>query len=67
MRRSFIPLAFAAASVLLLMVAMILFMSAPALAQESPTATPIVAEAGTGAIQIRYWNGLTGSDGVTMN
>lgn len=67
MRRSFVPLTFAAVSVLLLMVAMMMFMSTPVLAQENPTATPIVAEAGTGAIQLRYWNGLTGSDGVTMN
>jgi ABC-type glycerol-3-phosphate transport system substrate-binding protein len=31
-----------------------------------PTATPIVAETGTGEIQLIYWNGLTGSDGQTM-
>lgn len=31
-----------------------------------PTATPIVAEAGEGATKLIYWNGLTGSDGVTM-
>jgi len=31
-----------------------------------PTATPIVAEYGTGALQLSFWNGLTGADGVTM-
>ena len=35
-------------------------------AAPEPTATPIVAEAGEGDIEIIYWNGLTGSDGVTM-
>lgn len=29
--------------------------------------TPIVASLGTGSIQISFWNGLTGSDGVTLN
>ena len=33
--------------------------------EPEPTATPIVAEAGTGDIQLIYWNGLTGSDGAT--
>lgn len=37
-----------------------------AAAEVEPTATPIVAEAGTGALQLIYWNGLTGSDGATM-
>lgn len=37
----------------------------PAMAQDAEP-TPIVAEAGDGAIQLRFWNGLTGSDGVTM-
>jgi ABC-type glycerol-3-phosphate transport system substrate-binding protein len=37
-------------------------------AQEEPTATPIVAEIGTGGgTHISFWNGLTGSDGVTLN
>ncbi len=40
--------------------------AAPAEAGAEPTATPIVAEAGTGDIQLIYWNGLTGSDGATM-
>jgi len=30
------------------------------------TATPIVAEAGEGDLQLIFWNGLTGSDGATM-
>jgi ABC-type glycerol-3-phosphate transport system substrate-binding protein len=32
-----------------------------------PTATPIVSELGTGGTHISFWNGLTGSDGVTLN
>ncbi len=36
-------------------------------ATPAPTATPIVAEMGTGATHISFWNGLTGSDGVTLN
>jgi len=32
-----------------------------------PTATPIMAEAGSGSTQIVFWNGLTGGDGVTLN
>lgn len=39
--------------------------SAPAEAAEA-TPTPVVAEYGTGQLQLIYWNGLTGSDGVTM-
>jgi ABC-type glycerol-3-phosphate transport system substrate-binding protein len=34
---------------------------------EEPTETPIVAEIGTGGTHISFWNGLTGSDGVTLN
>lgn len=33
---------------------------------EEPTPTPIVGEAGTGDIKLVMWNGLTGSDGVTL-
>lgn len=40
--------------------------AAEAPAQPEPTATAIVAEAGTGDTKLVYWNGLTGSDGVTM-
>ena len=36
-------------------------------ATPAPTATPIVAELGTGGTHISFWNGLTGSDGVTLN
>lgn len=32
-----------------------------------PTATPAIAEMGTGDTHISFWNGLTGSDGVTLN
>ena len=32
-----------------------------------PTATPAIAELGTGGLKISFWNGLTGSDGVTLN
>ncbi len=33
----------------------------------APTATPIVADIGSGGTHISFWNGLTGSDGVTLN
>ncbi len=36
-------------------------------ATPAPTETPIVAEIGSGATHISFWNGLTGSDGVTLN
>lgn len=39
----------------------------PAVAQDTPTATPNIAEAGSGGTQIVFWNGLSGSDGVTLN
>jgi ABC-type glycerol-3-phosphate transport system substrate-binding protein len=32
-----------------------------------PTETPIISELGTGDLHIAFWNGLTGSDGVTLN
>lgn len=54
----------------LLVVAMLfsISLSGPAMAQdEEPTATPVVAEIGGGDIHISFWNGLTGSDGVTLN
>ncbi len=35
-------------------------------AAPEPTATTIVAETGSGDLQLVYWNGLTGSDGSTM-
>jgi ABC-type glycerol-3-phosphate transport system substrate-binding protein len=37
-------------------------------AQDAPTPTPVVVEIGTGeGTHISFWNGLTGSDGVTLN
>jgi ABC-type glycerol-3-phosphate transport system substrate-binding protein len=33
----------------------------------APEPTAIVASLGTGSMQISFWNGLTGSDGVTLN
>jgi ABC-type glycerol-3-phosphate transport system substrate-binding protein len=41
-------------------------LSVPVLAQDAPTNTPVVIGAG-GSNQISFWNGLTGSDGVTLN
>lgn len=32
-----------------------------------PTETPMVADLGSGGLHITFWNGLTGSDGVTLN
>lgn len=32
-----------------------------------PTNTPAIAEMGTGGTHLSFWNGLTGSDGVTLN
>lgn len=32
-----------------------------------PTETPAISEIGTGGTHISFWNGLTGSDGVTLN
>lgn len=57
-------------TVVVVVVAMMFSISleSPAIAQdEAPTATPIVAEIGTGGTHISFWNGLTGSDGVTLN
>jgi ABC-type glycerol-3-phosphate transport system substrate-binding protein len=36
-------------------------------AAQDPEPTPVIASLGTGGISISFWNGLTGSDGVTMN
>jgi ABC-type glycerol-3-phosphate transport system substrate-binding protein len=42
--------------------------SAPVSAQDPvPTFTPAVASMGTGSTHISFWNGLTGSDGTTLN
>jgi ABC-type glycerol-3-phosphate transport system substrate-binding protein len=32
-----------------------------------PTATPAISELGSGGTHLAFWNGLTGSDGVTLN
>ena len=56
--------------VLVAMMVMVVFMMSmvTTVAQDAePTATPIVAEIGTGGTHISFWNGLTGSDGVTLN
>lgn len=45
-----------------------LILIVPVLAQdEEPTVTPDVSSFGTGDLHISFWNGLTGSDGVTLN
>jgi len=36
-------------------------------ATPAPTTTPAVTDLGTGGMHISFWNGLTGSDGVTLN
>lgn len=54
--------------VLLLVFALTVMMSMGVVAQDPvPEPTPIVSSLGTGSIQISFWNGLTGSDGVTLN
>jgi|SRR5690606_21008547 ABC-type glycerol-3-phosphate transport system substrate-binding protein len=55
-----------------MLVLMVLGMSLTTFAQEEvpaplPTETPAVSEIGTGGTHISFWNGLTGSDGVTLN
>lgn len=45
-----------------------LILVVPVMAQdEEPTLTPDISVLGEGEISISFWNGLTGSDGVTMN
>ncbi len=39
----------------------------PVTAQDEEAPTPIVANIGDGDISISFWNGLTGSDGETLN
>src|SRR5690606_2827851 len=51
---------------------MVFVLSAGAVAQDPtpeplPTETPAIASMGTGNTHISFWNGLTGSDGVTLN
>ncbi|GAB4525553.1 MAG: extracellular solute-binding protein [Anaerolineae bacterium] len=56
-------------SILVVLVVLAVLLSlAPVAAQDAvPTATPAVASIGTGDISISFWNGLTGSDGETLN
>lgn len=53
-------------SVSFILVFVMALMPASTAAQE-PEPTPVIASLGTGGISISFWNGLTGSDGVTMN
>ncbi|MCA9911989.1 MAG: extracellular solute-binding protein [Anaerolineae bacterium] len=54
---------------MVVLLAAMMVLSVPLAAQEEePTATPIVESFGSdAAIQLSFWNGLTGSDGTTMN
>lgn len=57
-------------SVLLMAVMALSFSMISVQAQDAtvaPTETPIVSELGSGGTHISFWNGLTGSDGVTLN
>ncbi len=61
---------FALSLVALMLMSMIVLSSVSIFAQDAtpvPTATPIVADIGSGGTHISFWNGLTGSDGVTLN
>ncbi len=49
-----------------IVVLLLLTLSVPIQAQDA-TPTPVVSEAGTGETQLVFWNGLSGSDGVTLN
>lgn len=53
--------------ILLLVLSIALSLPMGTLAQDEAEPTPIVSTLGDGEIQISFWNGLTGSDGVTMN
>jgi ABC-type glycerol-3-phosphate transport system substrate-binding protein len=64
-KRSIMLLTMAAAMFVMMAGLMLSIDTVPTMAQDAEP-TPIVAEAGEGDIQLRYWNGLTGSDGVTM-
>lgn len=52
-----------------LVLMLVLTMVAPIAAQDEPAPepTPIVASIGDGDLNISFWNGLTGSDGETLN
>lgn len=57
-----------AMSMFLMLVAVMVSMPFAAIAQDEPEPTAIVSTIGEGAaVQISFWNGLTGSDGVTLN
>jgi ABC-type glycerol-3-phosphate transport system substrate-binding protein len=56
----------------LVILAMILSLQLSIVAQDEepeplPSPTPAIASMGDGDIHISFWNGLTGSDGVTLN
>jgi ABC-type glycerol-3-phosphate transport system substrate-binding protein len=51
-----------------LLLVVLLLLSFSVMAQDAPPEpTAIVSELGTGDTHISFWNGLTGSDGVTLN
>jgi ABC-type glycerol-3-phosphate transport system substrate-binding protein len=56
---------------MMMMLVLAIAFSLPMAAAQDATATPeptaIVGSFGTGATQISFWNGLTGSDGTTLN
>jgi ABC-type glycerol-3-phosphate transport system substrate-binding protein len=60
-------------SLVVLIMAMVFSVTMVGTAQDNPTATPaptetpIVTDLGSGGTHISFWNGLTGSDGVTLN
>jgi ABC-type glycerol-3-phosphate transport system substrate-binding protein len=54
-------------SICLLLLVMNVLVSSAQDATPVPEPTAIVSELGTGSIHISFWNGLTGSDGVTLN
>ena len=69
-KKSFFP----ALAIVMLLSILVFSMSAVTVAQD-PTATPLplpsptpaIASMGTGGTHLAFWNGLTGSDGVTLN
>ena len=56
-----------AAISLLLIASLVFVLSVNVFAQDEEPPTPVVASMGEGDIHISFWNGLTGSDGVTLN
>jgi ABC-type glycerol-3-phosphate transport system substrate-binding protein len=53
--------------VILMLAVSMMSVSAQDAVDPLPTATPAIAEIGSGGTHISFWNGLTGSDGVTLN